>query len=154
MSSLQPLDRMEREEVRKEAEKFVEPGFKLVAKEKVGRGRVARVLVPGVEVGCEGGPLWSLGPCMDGWDTGWLVGLGQDFWREGRGCWSWDSGAPRDSKEGLGGQQVWRGCHGRGRGGQQARSMRQHRVGATFRAPKLGDQLPGGHGRSQTVSMR
>lgn len=30
-----PLDRMEREEVRKEAEKFVEPGFKLVAKEKL-----------------------------------------------------------------------------------------------------------------------
>uniref|UniRef100_A0A7S0R719 ATP synthase subunit O, mitochondrial n=1 Tax=Chlamydomonas leiostraca TaxID=1034604 RepID=A0A7S0R719_9CHLO len=30
-----PLDRMERDEVRKAAEKFVEPGFKLVAKEKV-----------------------------------------------------------------------------------------------------------------------
>ncbi len=31
----QPLDKLEREEVRKQAEKFVEPGFKLVAKEKV-----------------------------------------------------------------------------------------------------------------------
>ncbi|KAJ9535042.1 hypothetical protein QJQ45_029695, partial [Haematococcus lacustris] len=32
-----PLDKMERVEVRKQAEKFVEPGFKLVAKEKVDR---------------------------------------------------------------------------------------------------------------------
>ncbi len=31
----QPLDKMEREEVRKEAVKYVEKGFKLVAKEKV-----------------------------------------------------------------------------------------------------------------------
>lgn len=51
MPSLQPLDRMERDEVRKEAEKFVEPGFKLVAKEKVGLGRVAMVWVPGVKRG-------------------------------------------------------------------------------------------------------
>lgn len=33
---LQPLDKLEREEVRKEALKFVEKGFQLVAKEKVG----------------------------------------------------------------------------------------------------------------------
>lgn len=31
----QPLDKMEKAEIRKQAEKFVEPGFKLVAKEKV-----------------------------------------------------------------------------------------------------------------------
>ncbi len=39
----QPLDKLERSEVIKQASKFVEPGFKLVAKEKVsglsGRGR-------------------------------------------------------------------------------------------------------------------
>lgn len=32
---LQPLDKLERVEFRKQAEKFVEPGFKLVMQEKV-----------------------------------------------------------------------------------------------------------------------
>jgi F-type H+-transporting ATPase subunit O len=35
-SLMKPLDKMEREEVRKEAAKYVEKGFQLVAKEKVG----------------------------------------------------------------------------------------------------------------------
>jgi hypothetical protein len=35
----QPLDKLERVELRKEAAKFVEPGFKLVMQEKVRRGR-------------------------------------------------------------------------------------------------------------------
>ncbi len=33
---LQPLDKMEQAEIQKQAEKFVEPGFKLVTQTKVG----------------------------------------------------------------------------------------------------------------------
>ena len=38
----QPLDKMEREEVRKEALKYVDKGFQLVAKEKVRGGEGGR----------------------------------------------------------------------------------------------------------------
>ena len=40
---VQPLDKLERQEVRREALKYVDKGFQLVAKEKVGF-RLCRVL--------------------------------------------------------------------------------------------------------------
>ena len=39
------MDKLEKVELRKQAEKFVEPGFKLVMKEKV-RARGASVMMP------------------------------------------------------------------------------------------------------------
>lgn len=46
MVVLQPVDKLERQELTKQAQKFVDPGFKLVMQEKVSRHKACLFVKP------------------------------------------------------------------------------------------------------------